>query len=251
MSQMIAITGKGGVGKTTIAGLIIQRLIARGCRPVLAIDADPNSCLDRMLGIRAAKTVGRVREETREASVKGNLTGTSKQEFIEMKIAESLVEAEDFDFIAMGRPEGPGCYCYANNVLKAVIQQIATHYPYIVLDNEAGLENLSRRIVQQVDLMIMVSDSSHWGLETIGRLYDLAQEMEIQYHRLAIMINKIRNDQSPPEIAALQTRMQANFWVNLPLDPEIAAFAEAGLSLQQLPATNITSQRLDAFLDQL
>jgi CO dehydrogenase maturation factor len=218
---------------------------------VLAIDADPNSCLDRMLGIKATKTVGSVREETREASVKGNLTGISKHEFIEMKIAESLVEAEDFDFIAMGRPEGPGCYCYANNVLKAVINQIAAHYPYIVLDNEAGLENLSRRLVQKVDLMIMVSDPSQWGLETVGRLHDLAQEMGIQYDRLAIIINKIRNNQLPAEMMALNNRTHANFLVSLPIDPEIAALAEAGVSLNRLPATNATSQQIDAFLNQL
>ena len=151
MSYFIAITGKGGVGKTTISALIVNRLINRGRKPVLAIDADPNTCLDALLGVKAEKTVGRVREEVREIAGKGLAAGISKQELLEMKIAESLVESDNFDLIAMGRSEGPGCYCYANNVLKSVINEISGNYPYIVLDNEAGLENLSRRIVQPRD----------------------------------------------------------------------------------------------------
>ena len=120
----MAITGKGGVGKTTISGLLVNRLIKRGCRPVLAIDADPNTCLDAVLGVKAERSVGTVREEAKEIAGKGMTTGISKQELLEMKIAESLVEAKDFDLIAMGRSEGPGCYCYANNVLKSVINEI-------------------------------------------------------------------------------------------------------------------------------
>jgi CO dehydrogenase maturation factor len=110
MSYLIAITGKGGVGKTTIAALLIDRLIKRGCKPVLAVDADPNTCLDAALGVSVAKTVGGVREEAREIAGKGMAAGISKQELLEMKIAHCMVEADDFDLIAMGRPEGPGCY---------------------------------------------------------------------------------------------------------------------------------------------
>jgi len=166
MSYTVAITGKGGVGKTTVASLLVTRLIARGCAPVLAIDADPNTCLDSALGVEIEKTIGGVREEAREMAGRGLAAGVSKREMLELKIAESMVEAEGFDLIAMGRPEGPGCYCYANNVLKEVIAQIAENYPYVVLDNEAGLENLSRRILRRVDLMIMVADPSKRGLDT-------------------------------------------------------------------------------------
>ena len=117
MSFFIAVTGKGGVGKTTISGLIVKQLIANGYRPVLAIDADPNSCLDAALGVKITKTIGSAREEAREEASKGLAAGISKQQLLEMKIEESLVEAKDFDMISMGRPEGEGCYCYANNVL--------------------------------------------------------------------------------------------------------------------------------------
>ena len=190
MSKIIAITGKGGAGKTTIASLIITRLIANNYRPILAVDADPNTCLDVALGIHVEQTVGRIREEAKEIAGKGMASGISKQQLLELKIAESLVEGDDFDFIAMGRPEGPGCYCYANNVLKDVLGEIASHYPYVVLDNEAGLENLSRRIVQKVDLLIFVADPSRRGLDTIVRLYELAQDMEIKYNRSAIIVNR-------------------------------------------------------------
>jgi len=112
MSKLIAISGKGGVGKTTIAGLLVTRLIARGCKPVLAIDADPNTCLDAALNVKVDKTIGGIREEAREIAGKGMASGISKQELLELKIAECMVEENGFDLIAMGRPEGPGCYCY-------------------------------------------------------------------------------------------------------------------------------------------
>ena len=159
----------------------MTRLVARGCAPVLAVDADPNTCLDAALGLEVKKTIGAVREEARQIAGQGLAGGMSKRELLEFRIAESLVEAEGFDLIAMGRSEGPGCYCYANNVLKQAIAQIAESYPYVVLDNEAGLENLSRRIVRAADLLVMVADPSKRGLDTVGRLYDLALEMDVRY----------------------------------------------------------------------
>lgn len=251
MNNFIAITGKGGVGKTTIAGLIITRLIARGKHPVLAIDADPNSCLHSVLGVAVQKTVGAVREQAREETSKGNLTGISKQEFIELKIAESMVEAENFDLIAMGRPEGPGCYCYANNVLKSVINQIAVEYPFVVLDNEAGLENLSRRIVKKVNTMIMVTDPSKWGLTTIERLYNLAREMEIQYDRLVILINQLKRDELPDGAAELQAKTGAEFIPGLPMDDHLIQLAEEGGSLEELDGSNGAVRLIDELLERI
>ena len=142
MSRTIAITGKGGTGKTTLAGLIVGGLIRAGATPVLAVDADPNMCLDEVLGVRATQSVGHVREKIRDEDAQG----IAKRTLLERKIAESLVEAAGFDLIAMGRPEGPGCYCYANNILREVLALMTRQYPFTVIDNEAGLENLSRRI---------------------------------------------------------------------------------------------------------
>lgn len=248
MAYTIAITGKGGVGKTTVAALIASRLIAHGCKPVLAVDADPNSCLDATLGVKATKSIGRVREEAREIAGKGMSTGVSKQELLEMKIAESLVEADNFDLIAMGRPEGPGCYCYANNVLKQAIAAIAENYAYVVIDNEAGLENLSRRIVQNVDLMIIVADPSKRGMETLGRLHELAAEMGVHYEKLAMIINRLRRSDLPPGAEELKNKVQADYLVGLPDDIELSTSDEDGASLRKLPVNNEVVKRIDALL---
>ncbi|MDR3207507.1 MAG: AAA family ATPase [Oscillospiraceae bacterium] len=236
MSKLIAITGKGGVGKTTVSALLIKHLIASGAGPVLAIDADPNSCLDAALGVQVSHTVGRAREEVRETVSAG--ASVSKQELLHLKIEEGLVEAAGFDLIAMGRPEGPGCYCYANNVLKSVIAEISAQYTSVVLDNEAGLENLSRRIVQKVDLMVLVSDASDAGLRTLGRLYELSREMGMEYGRLALVVNRLRGAEPPERFRALQVSTGADIALALPDDTQLAQFAEQNRSLLTLPEDN-------------
>lgn len=251
MGYFIAITGKGGTGKTTIAGLIVLRLIARGCRPVLAVDADPNTCLDTTLGVQVKKTIGSVREEAREAAGQGMSSGISKQQLLELKIAESLVEANDFDLIAMGRPEGPGCYCYANNVLKSILSEISSNYPYIVLDNEAGLENLSRRIVQKVDLMIMIADPSRNGLETVKRLFALSKEMDIKYDKLAVIINRLRSGELSAGASELKIKTGADFLFGLPDDDQIDELGESGASLLALSEQNKVVELMDKFLDEV
>ena len=248
MSYVIGISGKGGVGKTTLSALIVSRLIARKCAPVLAVDADPNSCLDSNLGVSVEKTIGRVREDARKEAAKGLALGMSKQQMLEMKISESLVEADDFDLIAMGRSEGPGCYCYANNVLKQAINTISNAYPYVVLDNEAGMENLSRRIVQEVDLLVMVADPSRRGLDTLKRLHDVTAEMEIKYDKLALVINRMRRDELPAYAAELQAATGADILIGIPDDLALADLGEAGHDLSGMPADNIVVQRIDQLL---
>ena len=249
MSYLIAVSGKGGVGKTTVSALIVNRLIAQRRVPVLAVDADPNTCLDRALGVSAGNTIGRVREEAKKAiSGAEQTSGISKQELFQLKVADSLVEAEDFDLIAMGRPEGPGCYCYANNVLKSTITALSSRYPYVVLDNEAGLENLSRRIVQKVDLLIIVTDPSENGFRTVERLHQLAAEMGIQCRRLAVVVNRLRSEAAAERLAHLQQATHADFVLGLPDDAELADFGEGGTSLLQLSSSNPVLARVDEFL---
>jgi CO dehydrogenase maturation factor len=247
MSFLIAITGKGGVGKTTIASLIIKQLIANRRAPVLAIDADPNSCLDAALGVKVERTVGGAREEVR-AEVQSGLSGISKQELLQLKISESLVEAEGFDLISMGRPEGAGCYCYANNILKSAIAQLSGQYPYVVLDNEAGLENLSRRIVQKVNVLVVVSDVSNSGLETLNRLYSLAREMDIQYDKLLLVVNRLRTDKLPAKIDQVMAFTKADGVIALPDDAQIATFAEENRSFLHLPDDNPVLRKIDALV---
>ncbi len=248
MSFTIAVSGKGGVGKTTIAGLLISSLISRNLKPVLAVDADPNTCLDTVLGVSIQKTIGGVREEAKEIAGKGMAGGITKQQLLELKIEESLVEMENFDLIAMGRPEGPGCYCYANNVLKTALSKMTTQYPYVVLDNEAGLENLSRRIIQHVNLFVMVTDPSQRGLETITRLHALAKEMGIHYDQLAVIVNRLRKNKQPEISEKLKETLNAEIIIGIPDDDELAEFAEEGKSLFQLSKQNPAFRKLDEYL---
>ena len=224
------------MGKTTISALLIKHLLEAGKSPVLAIDADPNSCLDAALGVCVTDTVGRAREEVRTAA--GASVNVSKREMLRLKLESAMVEAKGFDLIAMGRPEGEGCYCYANNVLKEIIAEISSQYPCVVLDNEAGLENLSRRIIQKVDLMVLVSDASNAGLQTLLRLYELAGEMKMSYGKLALVINKIRNGRLPDRIDEIREKTRANIVIGLPVDDQVAEFAETSKSFLELPASN-------------
>lgn len=248
MSYTIAITGKGGVGKTTVAALVVRRLIAAGRRPVLAVDADPNTCLDIALGVRAEHTVGGVREEAKVLAGEGNTTGMAKQELLRVKIAQSLVECAEFDLIAMGRPEGPGCYCFANNALRAALKEIADDYPFVVLDNEAGLENLSRRIVRDLDLMIMVADPSRQGLETTKRLSALAREMKIKVRQRVLVVNRSRSEALSPWVGQLQSEVGAALAFCLPDDEELRRLSEDGGNLQALASANPVVAGIDRLL---
>ena len=249
MTTTIAIGGKGGVGKTTVASLLISGLSRRGCRPILAVDADPNTCLDEALGVCAAGSVGAVREEARVLAGKGELPpGISKQQLLELRISESLVEAEDFDLVAMGRSEGPGCYCYANNVLRQVIGQLSDAYPWVVIDNEAGLENLSRRIVRSVDWLVLVTDTSQRGLLTVERLHALAREMEVGFGHLALVINRLRGPEPSQAASERAARLGADLLLGLPDDVGVAVLADAGEPVVSLPADNPLLRALEPLL---
>jgi len=246
----IAITGKGGTGKTTIAALIIKSLINKGYKPVLAVDADPNACLDQVLGVEVKKTVGQIREESRKEST-DQTRGISKRELIEVKITESLIEADHFDLIAMGRPEGPGCYRYANSLFSDVIKELSRHYPFIVIDNEAGLENLSRRLFQNINLLIIVGDPSKQGIQTIKRLYDLAREMGIVYEHLAVVINRVRYGALPDTATAMMKEIKADYQLSLPFDTELVIANEKGQSIQTLSGSNPVLAEISGFISQL
>ncbi len=196
MSTVIAVTGKGGSGKTVVSALCLRWLLDRGWTPVLAVDADPNLNLDAAVGVKVEATVGGIREAAAEDTDSIPI-GMSKPEYFEYQIQQSLVEAEGFDLLAMGRPEGPGCYCYANNVLRQVVDRLAANYRMVVMDCEAGLEHLSRRTTRDVDLMIMVSDPTVRGVETTARVVELIAELKTEVRKRAVVINRARNGLAP------------------------------------------------------
>jgi len=249
LSYLIAVTGKGGVGKTTLSAILIDRLIKKDKSPVLAIDADPNSCLDSALGVAVLKTVGKAREEVRDEAAEALANGISKQQLLELKISESLVEASGFDLISMGRPEGAGCYCFANSVLKAIIAELSDSYPYVVLDNEAGLENLSRRIVQKVDLLVLVSDPSNNGLNTLSRLHELTNEMQIEYKKLVLVVNRLRNGRLPERAQQIKELTNADFLIGIPDDEQIADFSENNCKMSDVDENNPVVKIIDDMIN--
>ena len=247
MSWTLAITGKGGVGKTTLAAMAVRWLSEHDRGPVLAVDADPNTNLDVLLGVHATSAVGSIREEVKQIAqnLSASTGGMGKQELLELKIQQSLIETERFDLLAMGRPEGPGCYCYANNVLGSAVRRLAGKYSSVVIDNEAGLENLSRRIVRRADVLLFVADASARGLTTARRLFDLAAEMGVDAGTRGVVVNRVR-EQLPGLPAAdrldLAHRLFKNTGVevigSLPEDIELGARDAAGEPIWTLPAEN-------------
>lgn len=195
MPITIAIAGKGGVGKSTIAALLIKWLNIRGINSILAVDADANVNLNDLIGIEAGESVGTIREEMKE-KVDNLPGGMTKQQFFEYKINRCLVETDNFDIISMGRPEGPGCYCYSNNLLRDILKTIADNYEYIVIDNEAGMEHLSRRMAQDIDYLLIVSDPSLRGIQTAGRLSRLLKELDTRVGKKYLLINRARGELS-------------------------------------------------------
>ena len=177
--MIIAVSGKGGTGKTLVSSILVKLLSKTG-KDLLVIDADPDSNMPETLGVDIEKTVGDVREDLKKDIGEGNIpTGMNKWDILDYKIMESIIETPDFDLLMMGRPEGSGCYCAVNNMLRKIIENVSSNYDYIIIDTEAGLEHLSRRTTQNVDTMLVVSDSSRRGLQTASRVGKLANELDI------------------------------------------------------------------------
>ena len=234
MTTVIAIAGKGGVGKTTFASLVVRYLLDEGLKPILAVDADSNSNLDLALGVDLASTIGSVREDMSVKTQKGTLpAGMAKQDILEMQIEQALVETNDFDLISMGRPEGPGCYCAINNMLRVFMDRLNKGYEFVVVDNEAGMEHLSRRTTRGVDVMFVVSDTSQRGVATAMRIRDLAREMEIGVSRFYLVLSRARGPLAG-SLKELVEGLDIELAGIVPDDPEVARFDEEGKPLIEL-----------------
>ncbi len=201
MPYTIALAGKGGSGKTTMAGLLIKYLVKENKIPILAVDADCNANFNEVLGLEVKDTLGNAREEMKKGVVPGGMT---KDIFMEMKIEEAVVEAPGFDLIVMGQPEGAGCYCAANTLLAGFMDRLADNYPFIVMDNEAGMEHISRLTTKNVDILLVVSDSSRRGLQAAIRIDDLARRLNIGVGKSYAVINQIKEAPSDQALEMLK-----------------------------------------------
>ncbi len=229
MGFNIAVAGKGGTGKTTVAGLIIRYLVDRGKGRVLAIDADANMNLNEVLGVEVHQTIGQIREGLSEVPA-----GMTKDAYINYKTQECLVEADGFDLIVMGRPEGPGCYCYANTLCKKYMDEMADNYDYVVLDNEAGMEHLSRRTTHNMDLMFAVTDSSVRGIQAAGRIRDLVEELKLDIGRIALIVNRVDGELEERTRQEID-RLGLEFAGVVPNDPNVYTYDLEGRPTFQLP----------------
>ena len=187
----IAVAGKGGVGKTTTCGMIIDYLCKKHQGPVLVVDADANSNLNEVLGVEADISLGQIREEMAQAELKGTIPkGMTKADYAEMKFNDALIEDDDFDMIVMGRTQGKGCYCYVNGVLKTQVDKYAKNYSYIVMDNEAGLEHGARGTLPHVDTMLLISDCSRRGVQAVARIAEMIDDMGLNPGQMGLIINR-------------------------------------------------------------
>lgn len=243
MSYTIAICGKGGTGKTTVAGLIIRWLLKkqRG-NSILAVDADPNANLDQALGIKGDTSIVAIADDIAK-NPERIPQGMTKDRFLDYQIQDSLVEAEGFDLLTMGRPEGPGCYCFVNNLLRTLIDKLSKNYSYLVVDNEAGMEHLSRRTTRIMDLLFIVSDYSLMGLRSAKRILDLTKELELSIKEARLIINR-----APDELNELKEELER---IGIPLagvipeDEEIFKLGVEGVGLSSLSENSKAVKSVD------
>lgn len=233
MTFSIALAGKGGTGKTTTAGMLVKYLVEKGKTPVLAVDADANANLNEVLGVDAGETLGDAREDMK----KGVAAGMTKDVYMEMKLQEAVVESAGFDLIVMGRPEGAGCYCAANTLLTQYLEKLIDNYRYLVVDNEAGMEHISRLTTNNIDVLLVVSDATRRGLQAAHRIVQLADALKLNISRKLVMVNRTREAQSEAlEDAIAQYDLELIGMV--PEDDGVQQFDLEGRPTVELPGEN-------------
>ena len=251
MPKIIALAGKGGVGKTTISALLIKYLTERNITPILAVDADANANLNELLGLKLGATIGQIRKE-----LKGDMPpNMTRDQYMEMKVHQSLVEANGFDLMAMGQPDGPGCYCAANQHLAMTMDHLAENYKYIVVDNEAGMEHLSRMNLRDIDYLIVVSDPSARGIMTATRIAELTGPLAITIKKKCLIVNRVPEPASKELLAKIDEAVQSTdlpLGGLLPASNELVAQEITGKSYllldEQVPAVQKAFAIFDAFL---
>jgi CO dehydrogenase maturation factor len=229
MGFHIAVAGKGGTGKTTVAGMILRYLVSRGSGRALAVDADANMNLNEVLGLNVHQTIGQIREGLGSVP-----QGMTKDAYINYRTQECLIEADGFDLIVMGRPEGPGCYCYANTLCKKYVDEIADSYAFVVLDNEAGMEHLSRRTTHNMDVMFAVTDSSVRGIQAAKRIEELVGELRLNIGKIALIVNRVAGDLEDATAREID-RLGLTLAGVVPADPAVYQFDLEGKPTFQLP----------------
>ena len=254
MAQTIALAGKGGVGKTTICGMLIEYLCQKKNGPVLAVDADANSNLNEVLGVEVHSTLGEIREEIAQAemSAKNPIpAGMSKADYAEMQFSDALTEADDYDLLVMGRTQGKGCYCFVNGLLSTQVAKYAQNYRYIVVDNEAGLEHLSRGILPKVDTILLVSDCSRRGVQAAGRLSQMIDELKLGAKEVGLIINRAPGGQLNDGVREEIDKYGLHLMGVVPHDDTVYEYDAEGKPSVTVPADSPVKQAVHRIFDQL
>lgn len=255
MAHTIAFAGKGGTGKTTICGLLVDYLAKKGKGPILAVDADPNANLNEVLGVQVDKTLGEIRETVAHAELQDPSpipSGMSKQDFAEFQFASALAEMDDFDMLVMGRTQGQGCYCFVNGMLHTQIDKYAKGYNYVVVDNEAGLEHLSRGVLPGVNTMLLVSDCSRRGIQAVARLAQMVGELKLNPSTMGLIVNRapggVLNSGIQEEIAKYPLLKLIGV---VPADEQVYEYDADGKPIISLPEDSPVKQAVYSIVDKL
>ena len=235
----IAVAGKGGVGKTTTCGMIIDYLCNKQDGPVLVVDADANANLNEVLGVEVETSLGAIREEMAQAELKGTLpAGMTKADYADFKFSSAIIEEDDFDMLVMGRTQGKGCYCYVNGVLKTQVDKYAKNYSYIVMDNEAGLEHVARGTLPKVDTMLLISDCSRRGIQAAARVAEIVEEMELKPAVMGLVVNRAPDGQLDDGVKEEIAKHGLKLLGVLPQDEGVYRCDCDGEPSAKLPASN-------------
>ncbi len=247
MAYTIALAGKGGVGKTTVSGLLIKYMVKKGKTPILAVDADSNFNLNEVLGVKVTDTLGQAREDMKKGNVPSGMT---KDVFMSMRLEEAVIETGEYDLIVMGQPEGPGCYCAANTLLANYIEKLSNNYPYIVIDNEAGMEHISRLTTKNIDVLLIVSDPSRRGLQAALRIHQLAMGLNIGVAKSFLIVNQATNS-VPDDILFEAEKNGLEFAGMIPEDPLIHEYDAQGKPTVDMPEETAAIQAAYALFDKV
>ena len=254
MAHVIAVAGKGGVGKTTLCGLLIQYLCEQKKGPVLAVDADANSNLNEVLGVEVDMTLGDVREEIAQAEMATKSpipAGMSKADYAEWKFNSCLMEEDDFDLLVMGRTQGKGCYCYVNGLLQAQLQKRQNSYPFMVVDNEAGMEHISRGVLPSMQTAILVSDCSRRGVQAVGRIAQLIEECDLKPQQVGLIINRAPEGKLNAGTLEEIEKQGLNLLGVVPQDQTVYEYDCDGVTTVKLPEDSPVRTALRSIVDKL
>lgn len=257
MTTTIAVAGKGGTGKTTVAALLIRYLSEGHRNTILAIDADPSSNLNYVLGLELEGTVGDIREDMLDQVQAGYTAagampgGMSKQDYLDYQIQMALVEGKDVDLLAMGRPEGPGCYCAANQMMRVIIDRIGNSYDYVVIDNEAGMEHISRRTTRDVDHLLLVTDPSQRGVIAAQRIVEMVPGLDVHVAKMYLIVNRVMGDRLAPALAFAVQNMDVELVGTIPNDPLMSEYEFTGRPLIELPPGSQVVQAVYGIADRI